>query len=105
MAADGTHLLSSSRHVHVGCAARDQHGTQHDWRYRRACQEEVGGKTAPQEPCRIVLSWPQRSTLPSTQMLPDSSAMVNTSLSWVSESPTGGIHRGTISRGLSNFDT
>ncbi len=33
-----------------------------------------------------------RFTLSSTQMLPNSSAMVNTSLSWVSESPTGGIH-------------
>jgi hypothetical protein len=46
-----------------------------------------------------------RSTLSSTQMLPDSSAMVKTSLSWVSESPTGGIHRGIISRGPSKLDT
>jgi hypothetical protein len=51
------------------------------------------------------VNWPlrllaYRSTLSSTQILPDSSAMVITSLSWVSESPTGGIHRGTIGRGL-----
>jgi len=46
-----------------------------------------------------------RSTFSSSQMPPDSSAMVNTSLSWVSESPTGGINRGIISRELSNFDT
>ena len=32
-----------------------------------------------------------RSTLSSTQMLPDSCAMVKTNLSWVSENPTGGI--------------
>jgi hypothetical protein len=38
-------------------------------------------------------------------MLLDSSDVVNTSLSWVSESPTGGIHRGTLNLGLSNFDT
>ena len=54
---------------------------------------------------RIGRNGLQRSTLSSTQMLPDSSAMVITSLSWVSESPTDGIHRGTIRRGLPNFDT
>ena len=54
---------------------------------------------------RIGRNGPQWSTLSSTQMLPDSSSMVNTSLSWVSESPTGGIHRGIISRGFSNLDT
>jgi hypothetical protein len=53
----------------------------------------------------IVVERPYRSTLSSIQMPPDSSAMVNTSLSWVSESPTGIIHRGTISLALSNFDT
>jgi hypothetical protein len=51
------------------------------------------------------LNGPQRSTLSSTQMLPDSSAMVITSLSWVSESPTGGMNRGIISLGLSKFET
>jgi hypothetical protein len=44
-------------------------------------------------------------TLSSTQMLPDSCAVVNTSLSWVSESPTKGMHLGIINRGLSNFVT
>ena len=44
-------------------------------------------------------------TLSSTQMLPDSCAMVNTSLSWVSESPTKGMHLRIINRGLSNFVT
>jgi len=44
-------------------------------------------------------------TLSSNQMLPDSCAMVNTSLSWVRESPTKGIHLGIINRGLSNFVT
>jgi len=55
MAADGRHLHSSGRHVHVGCAARDQHRNQHDWRCRRTCQEEAGGKMQVQEPSRAVL--------------------------------------------------
>jgi hypothetical protein len=45
------------------------------------------------------------ATLSSTQMLPDSCAMVSTSLSWVSESPAKGMHLGIINRGLSNFVT
>ena len=37
-------------------------------------------------------------------MLPDSSAMVNTSLSWVSENPTYGINLEILTRWLSNLD-
>jgi hypothetical protein len=60
----------------------------------------------PNEPrTSIVVELAYRSTLSSIQMPPDSSAMVNTSLSWVSDIPTGGIHRGIISRGFSNCDT
>lgn len=53
----------------------------------------------------IDLSAIYRSTLSRIQMLPDSSAMVNTSLSWVSESPTGGIELEILRRSLSNLDT
>jgi hypothetical protein len=60
----------------------------------------------PNEPrITTVVEHTYRSTLSSSQMPPDSSAMVNTSLSWVSDIPTGGIHRGIISRGFSNCDT
>jgi hypothetical protein len=45
-----------------------------------------------------------RSTLSSSQILPDSSAMVNTSLSWVSENPTVGIESEILTRWLSNLD-
>src|SRR6266700_2372405 len=41
-------------------------------------------------------------TLSSIQMLPETSAMVSTSFSWVSESSTGGMFVGTIRLGLSN---
>src|SRR6266581_7935266 len=41
-------------------------------------------------------------TLSSIQMLPETSAIVSTSFSWVSESSTGGMFVGTIRLGLSN---
>ena len=46
-----------------------------------------------------------RSTLSSTQIPPDTSAIVSTSLSWSRESSTGGIHRGIIKPFLPNVET
>src|SRR6266568_233654 len=57
------------------------------------------------ESIQLSCSASYRSRLSSTQIPPDTSAIVSTSLSWLRESSTGGIHRGIVKPLPPNVET